>query len=144
MKKVVLAVALLSTPLLLTGCGKKQTLNCSMEDNGSKVEANLTYADKKFSNGKLTMVMDYSKMDMVDDEMLKQLKETKMCDEMMDISEDDEDLAKSFDKCTEKWDDKKLTITITIKKSLGDSKDYGTIEDAKKVIEKEGYTCKIK
>ena len=144
MKQYVLAVAVLSLPVLLTGCGNKKTLNCSVEADGEKVEANFVYDGDKFSSGKITMEMDYEKAGLSED-MIKQVKEMKMCDTMTQASADDEDLAKSFDKCTEKWSGSKLTLTITLKKSLGDVKGYKTIDEAKKTIEKsDGYTCKIK
>ncbi len=141
MKKTVLAVALISTPLLLTGCAKKQTLTCSQSLLGMMdYEIKLDYKGDKPAGGKMTISMDYKKMGASDDEV-KKAKEKKLCDEIKGGSSD---IEKYSSKCTEKWDGTSVTITLSLNKEFGKDEGYKTIKDAQETLEKGNFQCEVK
>ena len=142
MKKIVLAAAVLSAPLLLTGCAKKQTLTCTQSLLGMMdYEIKLDYKGDKASGGKMTISMDYEKMGASEDE-LKKAKEEKLCDEFKKSSS--EDIEKYADKCTEKWDGSKVTITLSLKKKFGEEEGYKTLKEAQESLEKGNFQCEVK
>ena len=147
MKKVALLVTVLFIPLLLTGCGKKQTLTCTQNIMGiADMEISLYYSGGKPTGGqyKYTITYDYGAMGATDEE-IEEAKKESMCDSYTkDSDESDDEIVKAFGKCTEKWDGSKITLTINLEKKLGDIDGYKTIDDAKASLEKDGAKCEIK
>ena len=149
-KKLLLGIALLSTPLLLTGCGKKQTLECTMEQSSGGVTGNVkstvVYKGKTMTEGKIVYYFDYSGI-ISSDTQLDILKSQKYCDAMLPaMKQADPDLEDGIKDCKESWDGNKLTVTINLNaKALSKKDNFKGIENAKKEFEAgDTMKCEIK
>jgi hypothetical protein len=148
-KKIILGVALLTTPLLLTGCGKKQKLVCTLDKESGGVTGSVVstveYSGKKMTKGDIVYTFDYSAV--ITDEQLTTMQQTKLCDTMVStMKESDPDLKDGIKGCTEKWDNKKLTVTIELDaKAMSKKDNFKGIENAKKEFEgDDAMKCEIK
>ena len=143
-KKGLLVVSLLAVCLLLTGCGKKvQTLTCSQEEDGAKMEMVIKYDTKKFEFKEMTMEMTMPK------ELYKDL--GKSDDELEKMVCEDDDF--KSEKCEAKVKDDKLVAKYEFNaekegKDMLEEEDLkagkDTLEDLKKSAEDDGYKCTIK
>lgn len=139
-KKILLGVALLTSPLLLTGCGKKQTLECTMEQSTSgitgSVVSTVVYKGKTMTEGKIVYDFDYSGI-ISSDSQLEILKSQKYCDNMVPaMREADPDLVDGIKDCNEKWNGKKLVVTINLDaKALSKKDNFKGIDKAKEEFE---------
>lgn len=140
MKKIVLAAALLTAPVLLTGCGNKKTLTCTQSQLGIlEAEVKLDFKKDKLSGGKITLTGDYSSL--VSEDEVAELQKTDLCAE---FTSGGDELESALEKCSVKWDGAKFTLTAKVTKDLGSKDKYNSLDEAKKAFEDEGYTCEVK
>lgn len=139
MKKTSYLLAMGLAVTLLTGCGGKKELSCSMDTNGATAELNLTFEGKKYESSNIKVKMDLSEYT---DEQVEAIEKENLCDT----------LAQSFNfdsaSCKQTVENKELVINADydIVKSFGSEEELKdlTPENSKEELEKAGYTCTIK
>ena len=122
MKKYLSVLFVAVFALVLTGCGKGNTLKCTIEESGQKGSAEITFKDDKVTKVVTTMEMA-SKEEASSYVALYTA------------------FAGSEEGMTVKANGKKVVITIS-GKGLKDSGLEGKKADVKKALEDEGYKCK--
>lgn len=137
--------------ILVTGCGKKQQLSCSIESSSQSNTVEYTWENNKISNVKMQIVMDMSAY------------ATSNWDTLVDSIDSSMNSRYNLDEkkkgitFTTKANESKKTYTIDInfdleKASLTDLASYGfyfteadlkdTYKNVKEDMEAEGYKCK--
>lgn len=116
---------------LLTGCGKSHTLKCEQEKDGQKVSVEVTYNDDETKPEKVEMEMVLSQEDATKEELeaAKDLFKQSFC------SGDD------YDKCDASVKGNSIVVTVSGTAEKAEFPE-GSLEDAKKQLLDEGYTCK--
>lgn len=150
-KNIIIGLALLSTPILLTGCGgSKKTLTCTAEQSSSgatgEIKATMVYEGNTMKSGNVVYKFDFSGL-VTDDSQYDILKQQKYCDAMVaQLKSSSSSLTDGVGDCTEKWEDKLLYVTVEFKAdSLGKLDNFKSIENAKKEFEAEdAMKCEIK
>lgn len=117
--------------LFLTGCGDAHTLKCERSEDGQSVSVEVKYNSDETKPEKVSMEMVYDAGDEATSEQLEQAKElfeSSMCTD-------------DYDKCSVNIKGKTLVINVS---GTAEKLDFpeGSMADAKKQAEEEGYTCK--
>lgn len=149
-KKIIIGLALLTAPILLTGCGSKKTLTCVSQQSSSgpteNTTATLVYEGKTMKSGEVVYTFDFSNI-ITDDSQYEVLKQQKYCDSMVpQLKLTNKSMADGIGECTEKWDNKTLNITINLDAEALSKKDnFKGIDNAKKEFETgNAMKCEIK
>ena len=143
MKKrgIVLAVALFAVVVLVTGCGKKETLTCTQSKSGVDITFNVGFEGSTITTMDFAYDMDLSSYS---DTTLKYLEKQDWCATVKSSMSEYKD---AFTDCKQSLENKKLNVSSTLnvdkiaKSVLGKMK---SSKAAKKELEAEGYTCTIK
>ena len=147
MKKYLSALIMCVLSLILVGCGKKQTLDCTIDLSGQMYGAGTMEANAKFHfEGN-----SFEKADIKYDVKVTSSRFTDS--DMQTLKSNFDEICDSKDlsgiklsTCTTKLDGKNITLNATIvKKDIENQADtYGSVSATKRDLEKQGYTCKIK
>lgn len=147
MKKVLSICLMCALSLILVGCGKKQTIDCTIDLSNQMygmgtIEANAKFyfEGNSFESADIKYDIKVTSSRFTDSD-IQALKSN--FDEVCD-SKDLNGIKLST--CTTKLDGKNITVNATIvKKDIENQADtYGSVSATKKDLEKQGYTCKIK
>lgn len=139
-KGILFLVSILCLSLVLTGCAKKKTLTCVEKEDSMEESMVIVYKGDKIEKGSMKLVMDFTEYK----SYIDTIKNQDYCKELQDGSDD---FNKAIKSCNTKWDDAKLTVSITFDvKKLTDQDDFKekTIDEVKKTLEEQGATCTIK
>lgn len=117
MKKILSVFAVAVFALALTGCGKSNTLKCTIEESGMKAETAITFDGDKAT--KVVMTMDLGNKDYA-----KQYAE----------------IFGGQDGVKAKADGTKVVITYT-GDAVADETPTGSKAEVKKALEEEGFKC---
>ena len=142
MKKVkfVLGVTLLASILLLTGCGKEQTLRCTATASGVDVGFNVKFKGRIITNMDITYDMDLSQYNDVQIEAIKKQDFCAVVKKSMSQYES------AFENCRQEIANKKLHVASDLdvdKVTKNELEKLSSVDSAKEGLEKVGYTCTV-
>ena len=140
MKKVLLCCVTCACILLLAGCGEKAKLNCKMSVSGVDIDLNAGFAGNKLESMNLKYFMDLGDYS---DTQVDAIKGQDFCTSVKNVMGV---LKESFSNCKQNIEDKKLNVTADFDLDKIDKNQLSKMQspdDAKKDLEKIGYTCKI-
>lgn len=141
MKKLGLVAVAVLMIFMLTGCGKKQTLSCTQNPEGVEVIFNIDFEGKKVVGMDFHYNVDFSKYT---DAQIATIEKQDFCETVKNSMADYKD---AFTKCENKIVDKHLAVDaiLDVNKMAKTEKDkMASIEEAKSLLETQGYTCTIK
>ena len=143
MKKIGLVTLAVFMTMLLSGCGeKKQMLSCTQTPQGVKVEFNVGF------KGNVIETMDFNydvDLNEYTDEQIESIKKQDFCST---IKESFSDYKEAFTNCNHAVESNKhlkVSAELLVDKIAKNALDKMTsVDEAKKSLEAEGYTCVIK
>jgi len=125
---------------LLTGCNSKTILKCNKSAENFERYFNLSFTGNKINALNLQYTINLSEYS---DNQIDALNSQDLCNE---LKTEVEDFKESLTDCNQKLEDNKLNILANFdvdKISSDQLSKMQTPEDAKKDLEKSGYSCKI-
>lgn len=142
MKKIkyVLGVALFASILLLTGCGKEQTLRCKAVSSGVDVGFNVKFKGRLITNMDITYDMDLSQYN---DTAIEAIRKQDFCNV---VKQSMSQYESAFENCRQDISNKKLHVASDLnvdKVAKNELEKLSSVKDAKEGLEKVGYTCTI-
>ena len=146
MKKIVSFLALVMVALVLTGCGKKQVLDCSIDESSQLYGQGTMKANLKFHfDGNSLEKADINFVINITSESIKESNMGLFKSYLQTVCDSGLNGIK-LSKCDVKLNGKKVTLDATANKSdFPNEKDtYGSITKTKEDLETQGYECKIK
>ena len=143
MKKIGLFVLFAGVLLVtVTGCGKKETkLVCNQESSGVDVIFNVEFTNNVIEDMDFSYNMDLSSYN---DTQIKAIEKQDFCTIVKSYLSS---YKNAFEDCKQSVKEKQLKVSadLDVDKLTANAIDKkSTPEEAKKALEKEGYTCKIK
>lgn len=131
-KEKLFGFILVSVILLLTGCETSHELECVKEDDNEKVSLKFEYNKEDSEIQKVSMTSDYTIPKGTSSQQINSYKETKekVCEK------------KTFDSCEVSVVDNILSIKIKGNPDSVGYKSKRSIDDLKKQLEEEKYSCK--
>ena len=141
MKKMGLVLVAVLMLVLVAGCGKKQTLSCTQTPEGYIIEFNIGF------KGNMVETMDYkydADLSAYNDSDIETLGKNDFCSSIKDSMEDYKD---AFENCKQQIANKHLLLTAELnvdKIAKNTFEKMGSINDAKKELEAQGFACTIK
>lgn len=140
MRKIVIVVSLIVSVLLLSGCGKEQTLRCKANANGVDVGFNVLFKGHVIKNMDISYDMDLS---MYSDVQIEAIKKQDFCSV---VKKSLSQYESAFENCKQEISNKKLHVTsdlIVDKIANNELEKLSSISKAKEGLEESGYTCTI-
>ena len=147
MKKIIKLLLTFTFVILISGCGSKKTLECSMDQSnklsglGNMNETlNIQFIGRKIEKINLKMNLEITSNKISNSEMLV------FKSFLNKICSDGFDKNIPFPKCDINQDGKKLTLDATVIRSeiKDKSRKYSSVTKTEKELKKKGYKCKIK
>ena len=140
MKKRIFGVILLCALLLLTGCGKEQTLRCKATESGVDIGYNVTFKGAVITKMDLSYDMPLTAYS---EAQIEQLKGQDFCEV---VKSSMTQYADAFSNCTQNIKDKHLLVhtdLIVGKVAKNELSKLSSIKKSKEGLEEIGYTCTI-
>ena len=133
-KKIIGIMAICAAPVLMTGCGNKNTLTCLQEESVSSMEIVAVFKNEEVEKVNIKAEFDFSD---VNDVQFETSKEQDFC------SSFNTSFNGALKDCKQSVEGKLIVINSEIDLSkFGELS--GKIEEAKQSFEKQGFKCKIK